>query len=418
MASTAQKFERAILEEEEALLVAAAAVILLDTSNKKRKKRRSVWTRDWLLRRPLYGQYECLLAELNREDSKGYKNFLRIDNDFFMELVATVGPRIRKQDTWWRQSLEPGLKIAITLRYMATGDSYRSLHYGFRVGYSTIGQLVVETCLAMIEQYGATDIPSPRTPEEWKKVAEAFARKWNFHNCLGALDGKHVAIRAPPKSGTFYHNYKGFFSLVLLALVDANYKFIFVDIGAHGSFSDAGIFNTCNLCKAIENGTAGIPEPQSLPHHDKPTPYAIVGDDAFALRTWLMKPYPNRGLTRAKRLFNYRLSRARRVSENAFGILTSRFRCMSNSMLQLPENVKVIVMACCIMHNMLIDRNTFPNLDETDLEDPTPPDTHQLVELERLTGNTSHKNAKDMRDYLCNYYNSPVGRVKWQDKMI
>ena len=71
----------------------------------------------------------------------------------------------------------------------------------------------------------------PATAAEWKRIAQGYSDKWNFHNCLGALDGKHVAIEKPKHSGSLYYNYKGFNSLVLMALVDANYNFLYVDIG-------------------------------------------------------------------------------------------------------------------------------------------------------------------------------------------
>lgn len=74
----------------------------------------------------------------------------------------------------------------------------------------------------------------PTTAEEWKSVAEGFSKKWNFHNCLGALDGKHVAIVAPSNSGSVYYNYKGFYSVVMMALVDSEYRFLYVDVGANG----------------------------------------------------------------------------------------------------------------------------------------------------------------------------------------
>jgi len=70
--------------------------------------------------------------------------------------------------------------------------------------------------------------------EEWTKVAEQFYSKWQFPNCIGALDGKHIKIRCPPKSGSFYFNYKQYFSIVLLASCDAQYKFTWVDIGQYG----------------------------------------------------------------------------------------------------------------------------------------------------------------------------------------
>ena len=318
--------ELQIIEEENEVLL--AAVLLLDEDEERprirRRKRRSCWVKPWLLRRPLYGHYENLIQELNREDLAEYRSFLCIKPEIFLELVDRVGPRIQKMDTNYREALEPGLKIAITLRYLASGNSYRSLQYSFRVASNTISLLVAETCAAIYAEYGPTELKCPKTPQEWKRVADDFAKKWNFHNCLGAVDGKHVAIRKPLDSGSTYYNYKGFCSIVLMAVTDAQYRFLFVDVGANGSCADAGIFKDTNLYRAVLDKTAGIPDPSPLPSDDHSLPYFFIADDAFALRTWMMKPYPSRGLSDEKRIFNYRLSRARRVVENSFGILAQR----------------------------------------------------------------------------------------------
>ena len=89
----------------------------------------------------------------------------------------------------------------------------------------------------------------PTDPEDWKPIGERFRYRWNVPQAVGALDGKHIAIKKPKKSGSEYFNYKGYFSLVLLALVDADYKFLWVNTGASGSSSDAQIFNCSKLKK-------------------------------------------------------------------------------------------------------------------------------------------------------------------------
>ena len=92
-----------------------------------------------------------------------------------------------------------------------------------------------------------TSVQVPSTAVEWEMVAAAFEDKWNFPHCIGAMDAKHVAIKAPPRSGSAFYNYKEFFSIVLLAIVDALGRFIWYDIGANGRNNDAGIWRCTEL---------------------------------------------------------------------------------------------------------------------------------------------------------------------------
>ena len=126
-------------------------------------------------------------------------------------------------------------------------------------------------------------------------MANVFSNKWNFHNTLGTVDGKHVAIRCPSKAGSTYYNYKQFHSIILMALVDAGYSFIFVYIGANGSCADNRIFEESGLPEAPKN-TINIPTPKPQPLYYHPIPYSVIGDDAFPLSLWSLKPYPSRGL--------------------------------------------------------------------------------------------------------------------------
>ena len=122
------------------------------------------------------------------------------------------------------------------------------------------------------------------------------------------------------------HSYKGFHSIVLLVLVDRDNKFLWVDLGTAGSSSDAQIFKHSDLRHKIEDSTIGFPESESLVDDGPKVNYFILGDDAFPLKLWLMMPYSRRGMDLNQRVFNYRLSRGRRVVENTFRILMSRFR--------------------------------------------------------------------------------------------
>ena len=153
----------------------------------------------------------------------------------------------------------------------------------------------------------------PDTEDAWRDIARKFLEKWNFNNCIGAMDGKHVLIRPPPNSGSYYFNYKHSFSIVLLAIVDANYKFIYTDIGCNGRISDGGVFKNCSLYHALEHKTLHtcIPKASPLPGSNQAFPFVLVADDAFPLKDYIMKPYSQHGLTAEKRVLNYCLSRAR-----------------------------------------------------------------------------------------------------------
>lgn len=109
-----------------------------------------------------------------------------------------------------------------------------------------------------------------------------------------------------------------------MAVVDANYKFLYADVGCNGRCSDGGVFAGTDLREALDDGTINLPQDRPYPNDDQPMPFSLVGDDAFPLRRYMMKPYPQRNLTTEQRIYNYRLSRARRVVENAFGILANR----------------------------------------------------------------------------------------------
>ncbi|CAI5661319.1 unnamed protein product [Oreochromis niloticus] len=168
----------------------------------------------------------------------------------------------------------------------------------------------METCTALTCALHEDYLKTPSTESEWKAIARDFANKWEFPHCLGAIDGKHIFIQPPPKSGSMYFNYKSSFSIILMAVVDANYKFVYASIGTQGRVSDVGVFAHSDLKEAMDTGTLNFPPADTLPGTDAMMPHMLIGDDAYPLRPDLMKPYPFRNLNTNQRIYNYRLSRA------------------------------------------------------------------------------------------------------------
>ncbi|XP_064465661.1 uncharacterized protein LOC135377272 [Ornithodoros turicata] len=144
--------------------------------------------------------------------------------------------------------------------YLSSGDLVKEIALAFRVGISTASESIRETCRALWTRLQPLYMKKPGTAD-WQKITESFQRNWQFPNCLGAVDGKHVRIRAPPNSGSMYHHYKDNFSIVLLAVADGDYKFVVVDVGAYGKQSDGGILRQSQFGQKLDAGTLQLPGP-------------------------------------------------------------------------------------------------------------------------------------------------------------
>jgi hypothetical protein len=270
---------------------------------------------------------------------------------------------------------------------------------------------------------------------QWEEVANKFNEKWNFPHCVGALYGKHIVMQAPSNSGSYYFNYKGTHSIVLMALVDADYKFLFIDVGCNGRISDGGVFGNSKLSGALEENAWEIPPPKALSGRQKDTPYVIVADDAFPIRCNIMKPYPFKGLSGTERVFNYRLSRARRIVENAFGILANVFRVFRKPLLIGSDKSVKVVLASCALHNYLLsNKHAKPNYvppAALDWEDPVTHEVHSglwrndnqaaggtFSGLPHQGSNFSALDARQVRDEFRDYFVSIEGEVSWQYRYI
>ena len=142
----------------------------------------------------------------------------------FDVLLRHVEPHISKENTRFRESVPATTRLAVTLRYLASGESQQSLSWSFRLGRTTVSKIVRVTCEEIWKVLSSIYLRSPSTEQEWKQTSNDFEEIWNLRHCIGAIYGKHIAIECPKKSGSKYFNYKGFFkalSSLLQSLVNA-----------------------------------------------------------------------------------------------------------------------------------------------------------------------------------------------------
>ena len=182
-------------------------------------------------------------------------------------------------------------------------------------------------------------------------VVQGFRKKWNVPQCAGAIDGSHIPVRPPACNHTDYYNRKGWYSVILQAVVDHDYLFRDVMVGWPGSVHDARVLANSKIYfkatskKILNTSSTNIRGTEIFPF--------LIGDSAYPLSTWLIKPFPHHSnLTDRQRTFNYKISRARIVTENAFGRLKGRWRRLAKQNDMFVEHVPQVVLACCILHNL------------------------------------------------------------------
>lgn len=319
----------------------------------------------------------------------------------------------------------------IPYRYLATGDQVLSCSFAHRIGESTAYKLIKEVCNVLVIILQPLYVKSP-TMEEFRNIAEGFYKRWNFPNCLGAVDGKHVTIQAPPNSGSTYYNYKKTFSIALMAACDYKYCFTLVDVGAYGCQNDASVFAESDFGIALSNGALPLPNNEILPGTNEAVPYMFIGDEGFQLSKNFMRPHSGRLLEPRKRIFNYRLSRARNTIENAFGILASRWRVFRKPIGFLPETVDKVISATVCLHNFLITEENNPGHGPQQIYCPNNytdssndngvilpgewrnEESHGLRDLAPTSAHRAAQAAYELREKLTDYFSMPAGEVPWQ----
>ncbi|XP_060809351.1 uncharacterized protein LOC106139025 isoform X3 [Amyelois transitella] len=284
-----------------------------ESAQANNRNRRRFWVDNLWKERESKGEFNNLFNDLKYDVQKFY-DYHRMDYEKFQALLNICRPYIEKQRTNFRNPIEADQRLSLCLRFLITGSSFKSLGYSYRMGFSTVRSIVHETCQVIWNVLRPSVMPKP-TREKWTRIAMEFDEKWNFPNCIGAID----------------------------------------DVGSYGRNSDGGIMQNSIFGKKLTSNALDIPPKKRLPRTDLELPYVFIADEAFPLTTNIMRPFSSDRLTdEAMKIYNYRLSRARRIVENAFGILQERFELCQKGIQVQPKYIDNIILACTCLHNFII----------------------------------------------------------------
>lgn len=200
-----------------------------------------------------------------------------------------------------------------------------------------------------------------------------------------------------------------------------------MDIGAYGQRSDGGIFTHSVIGQSFHNKQMNLPEPEPITSDGQSLPYVLVGDEAFQLSDYLLRPYPGReNLTQDKIIFNYRLSRARRTIENTFGVLVNIWKILRQPIICDVKKTMRIVQAIICLHNWLrlqdVEENQYVPSSMIDQDGPNGfipgswrkhTEASALRDITKCGTNNSSRQAKRIREEFCQYFNNE-GAVPWQ----
>ena len=170
-------------------------------------------------------------------DADWIENF-RLSKTTFSYLCDALRPFIERQNTRLRRAISVEHRVAITLWTLATCTEYRSIGHLFGVARSTVCVIVHDTCKAIVNVLLALYIKFPQG-NELCDVVEGFKTRWDMIQCAGSIDGSHIPVSPPALNHTDYYNRKGWYSVLVQAVVDHKYIFRYVCVGWPASVHDA-----------------------------------------------------------------------------------------------------------------------------------------------------------------------------------
>ncbi len=350
-------------------------------------------------------------------DDKRFKQTFRISKKTFEFILMRIRHKLEKQ-TVCEEPVSPECRLAICLYRLGRGDYMYTISEMVGLGRSTVTTIVNEVTSAIVSCLWkeCVSVHMPKTENEFKEKLLDMEELWQFPFSWAAVDGCHIPMKCPPGGANArkeYHNFKNFYSIILMALVDAKYRFIWASCGFPGNSHDSIVLQSTSLWSDLKNGNL-LPS-FSQKEQKVSVPPIILGDSAFPFESFLMKPYTNAVLTKQQRYFNYRLSRARMVIEGAYGQLKGRWRFLLRKSEGNLHETKIATLACLVLHNICLDQgDTLPSKLDMTIDPATNQKRDRGTIRNMLLMRSSHKTS-DSRNNGAVKLREAINKKLWKE---
>ncbi|XP_065054392.1 uncharacterized protein LOC135683144 [Rhopilema esculentum] len=327
-------------------------------------------------------------------DDDRFKKTFRVSRETFNFVLESIRHKLER-DTLCEEPFPPELRLGLCLYRLGRGDYFYTIAEMAGLAPCTVSTIVHDVNEAIVSCLWKKCVSAhmPVSEEDFNNKMLDMEEIWQFLFSWCAVDGCHIPIKCPPggqESSKEYHNFKNFYSIVLMSMVDARYRFIWGSCGFPGNSHDSIILQSTSLWSSIKEGK--VLQNFAQCEEDVHIPPIILGDSAFPFGTFLMKPYTNAVLSKEQRYFNYRLSRARMVVEGAYGQLKGRWRLLLKKSEGNLYQTKMATLSCMVLHNLCIEKNdTIPSKLDLSVDPSTQQKRDRATLCNVLLMKASHK---------------------------
>ncbi|KAM7351486.1 uncharacterized protein ACRADG_004300 [Cochliomyia hominivorax] len=361
---------------------------------------RTLWTREEFRQneRELYSLYNDLLDLIKKHNSREFRKFTRITVSTYQYLIRILKKKLCKYSL--RKPIPPECRLLLTLIYLAHDSAKTLLSMAFRMGKSTVREIILDTCQAICEELGPMYLKTP-TADDYFSTAEEFEKEFNLPNCVGCIDVIELQ-----------HDKKCFSPIIVMSSCNAKYQFTHADVALPKEIKEKNNFINRLIEKQLSLPAAMVMPDSGL----MLSPYFITPSN-FPLVENVMRPFPGKILTPEKHNLNEHLKKGSRLIENTLGVLIWKWKVLQNKFtVRMDIGVEHIVKATMILHNFAMHhdpayfhKNFVDHYDETNMEikpglwrQQSFSITHSKIYYDSNAREVAFSNRDLLKDYLYN----------------